>query len=173
MRFRGDYNLWTAQPRRSWRVSFVYSALMLRSWRLNYIRSWRLPLRYCRSRYKKAALPLLSSLFARAQNASQLSILKFQDANPSKAEGKTQALTCAGDYCHQLEPQEGASLAPAPQSEPDPPPPDLQAEAQVEPEQLEGQDELFEVEELPEKKKLFTALTQEQEEEVVESVSGS
>ena len=47
-----------------------------------------------------AVLPLLSSLFARAQNASQLSILTFQDAKPSKAEGKIQAWTCAGDYCH-------------------------------------------------------------------------
>ena len=30
------YNLWIAQPRRSWRFSCISSALMLRSWRLNY-----------------------------------------------------------------------------------------------------------------------------------------
>ena len=90
------YNLWIAQPRRIWRFSCVSSALMLRSWRLNYPHDYC----YCRSGYKKAALPLLSSLFACAQNASQLSILTFQDANPSKADGKIQARTCAGDYCH-------------------------------------------------------------------------
>ena len=71
----------------------------------------------------------------------------------------------------QPEPQEGVSQAPAPQAEPDPPPPELPAEAQVESEQRDEQG-LFEAEGLPEKKKkLLTALTQEQEEEMVEWLS--
>ena len=93
------YNLWIAQPRRSWHLSCVSSALMLRSWRLNYAhddchcaiadQGIKRPCFHCYRHYLLALKTLQNSPFS-----------YFKMPTHQKRQGKIQARTCAGDYCH-------------------------------------------------------------------------
>ena len=120
------YNLWIAQPWRSWRFSCVSSVLMLRSWRLNYAHDdchcatadqgiKRLHF-HCYRHYLLALKMLHNSWFSR-----------FKMPTRRKRKAKSKPGPAHETTVTQPELQEGASQAPAlqapaPQAEPDPPP---------------------------------------------------
>ena len=118
------HNLWIAHPRRSWRFSCVSSALMLRSWRLNYAHDChcttadqgiKRPRFHCYRYYLLALKTLHNSRFSR-----------FKMPTLPKRKAKSKTGPAQETTVTQPEPQEGASQAPvrqapSPQAEPDRP----------------------------------------------------
>ena len=110
-------------PRCSWRFGCVSSALMLRSWRLNYAhddchcatadQGIKRPRFHCYRHYLLALKTLHNSRFSRFKMPTR------QNRKAKSKPGPAQETTVS-----QPEPQEGTSQAPAPQAEPDPPPPE-------------------------------------------------
>ena len=93
------YNIWIAQSRLSWGFSCISSALMLRSWWLNYThkdchcatadQGIERPRFHCYHHYLLTLKTLHNSRLSR-----------FKMPIRKKADGKIQAWTCAGDYNH-------------------------------------------------------------------------